>query len=56
MSVPVAGLRVTPSDRPAACGVPVRYRDGGRTTSDDWVVRVTSDHKAIGRLATMSCW
>ena len=33
----------------AACGVRVRFewRDGNRTTHDDWVVWVTSDHKAI---------
>jgi hypothetical protein len=37
-------------DRSAACGVRVRftYRDGNRTTHDDWVVWVTSDHKAVG--------
>jgi hypothetical protein len=36
--------------RPAACGVRVRFhwRDGSRTTHDDWVVWVTDDHKAIG--------
>src|SRR5262249_54967399 len=36
-------------ERAAACGVRVRfrYRDGGRTTNDDWIVWVTSDHKAI---------
>jgi hypothetical protein len=33
----------------AACGVRVKFlwRDGNRTTHDDWVVWVTSDHKAI---------
>ena len=33
----------------AACGVRVKFewRDGSRTTHDDWVVWVTSDHKAI---------
>ena len=37
-------------DRSAACGVRVRFtwRDGNRTTHDDWVVWVTSDHKAVG--------
>lgn len=37
-------------DRSAACGVRVRFtwRDGNRTTHDDWVVWVTSDHKAAG--------
>jgi hypothetical protein len=37
-------------DKSAACGVRVRFqwRDGGRTTHDDWVVWVTSDHKAVG--------
>jgi hypothetical protein len=43
--------RVKPADRPAACGVRVRFtwRDGNRTTHDDWVVWVTSDHQAIDR-------
>src|ERR1700737_3914064 len=38
--VPKKGGGNSPPDRPAACGVRVRfrYRDGGRTTSDDWVV------------------
>jgi len=38
-----------PPDRSAACGVRIRFRwqDGGRTTNDDWVIWVTSDHKAI---------
>jgi hypothetical protein len=37
-------------DRSAACGVRVKFtwRDGSRTTHDDWVVWVTSDHKAVG--------
>jgi hypothetical protein len=37
-------------DRSAACGVRVRLRhqDGGRTTRDDWIVWVTSDHQAVG--------
>jgi hypothetical protein len=37
-------------DRSAACGVRVRftYRDGNRTTHDDWIVWVASDHKAVG--------
>ena len=37
-------------DRAAACGVRIKflYRDGSRTTHDDWIVWVTSDHKAIG--------
>ena len=37
-------------DRSAACGVRVwfTWRDGNRTTHDDWVVWVTSDHKAVG--------
>jgi hypothetical protein len=47
--IPKKGVGASPPDRPAACGVRVRFRyqDGGRTTSDDWVVWVTSDHKAI---------
>jgi hypothetical protein len=41
--------RPKPADRPAACGVRVRFtwRDEGRTTHDDWLVWVTSDHEAI---------
>jgi hypothetical protein len=37
-------------DRSAACGVRVRFtwRDENRTTHDDWVVWVASDHKAVG--------
>jgi hypothetical protein len=36
-------------DRPVACGILIRFRwrDGSRTTHDDWVVWVTSDHKAV---------
>ncbi len=47
--IPKKGVGSSPADRPAACGVQVRFRhrDGGRNTSDDWVVWVTSDHKAI---------
>jgi hypothetical protein len=47
--IPKKGVGSSPPDRPVACGVRVRftYRDGGRTTRDDWVVWVTSDHKAI---------
>ena len=43
------GSNGTLSDKSAACGVRVRFtwRDEGRTTHDDWVVWVTSDHKAI---------
>lgn len=37
-------------DRSASCGVWVKftYRDGNRTTHDDWIVWVNSDHKAVG--------
>ncbi|HEV3165997.1 MAG TPA: hypothetical protein VGZ22_18360 [Isosphaeraceae bacterium] len=37
-------------DTSAACGVRVRFtwRDENRTTHDNWVVWVTSDHKAVG--------
>jgi hypothetical protein len=37
-------------DRSAACGVRIRFtwREGNRTTHDDWVVWVNSDHKAVG--------
>jgi|SRR5579864_981272 len=47
--IPVRGIGIAPADRPAACGVRVKflYRDGGRTTHDDFVIWVTSDHKAI---------
>jgi hypothetical protein len=47
--IPKKGVGSSPADRPAACGVRVkfRWRNGGRTTTDDWVVWVTSDHKAI---------
>jgi hypothetical protein len=33
----------------AACGVRVRFkwRDENRTTHDDWIVWVTSDHQAV---------
>jgi hypothetical protein len=48
--IPRDHLASSSPDRPAACGVRVRFRyqDGGRTTRDDWVVWVTSDHKAVG--------
>lgn len=38
------------ADRAAACGVRVQFvwRTGNSTTQDDWVVWVSSDHKAIG--------
>ena len=41
--------RTKPADSPATCGVRVRFtwRDENRTTHDDWVVWVTSDHKMI---------
>ena len=44
-----AGHRTKPSNKPVACGVRVRFtwRDGNRTTHDDWVVWVTSDHHAV---------
>jgi hypothetical protein len=47
--IPKIGGVGSSTDRSAACGVRVRfrYRDGGRTTRDDWVVWVTSNHKAI---------
>ena len=48
--IPRDHLASSVPDRSAACGVRVRfsYRDGNRTTHDDWVVWVTSDHKAVG--------
>ncbi len=38
-----------PNGRDAACGVRIKFtaRDGNRTTHDDWVIWVTSDHTAI---------
>ena len=47
--IPRKGVGKSPPDRAAACGVRVlmEYRDGNRFTTDDWVVWVTSDHKAI---------
>ena len=37
-------------DRAAACGVRVKFtwKYDNRTTHDDWIVWVSSDHKAIG--------
>ena len=48
--IPKRNVGSTHPDTPAACAVRVRFhwRDGGRTTHDDWVVWVTSDHKAVG--------
>jgi hypothetical protein len=47
--VPRRGLGSSRPDRPAACGVRVKflYRDGGRTTRDDWIVWVGSGHQAL---------
>jgi hypothetical protein len=41
--------RTKPADKPAACGVRVRFhwKDGSRTTHDDRVVWVTSDHQPV---------
>jgi hypothetical protein len=49
-NIPRDRLVSSAADRSAACGVRVRltWRDGNRTTHDDWVVWVTSDHKAVG--------
>src|SRR5947209_12960885 len=48
--IPRDHLASSVPDRSAACGVRVRFtwRDGSRTTRDDWVVWVASDHKAVG--------
>jgi hypothetical protein len=48
--IPRDHLASSVPDRSAACGVRVRFtwRDENRTTHDDWVVWVTSDHKAVG--------
>ncbi|HVS37620.1 MAG TPA: hypothetical protein VMS17_18805 [Gemmataceae bacterium] len=45
----VDGSRTKPLDKPAACAVRVRFtwQEENRTTHDDWVVWVTSEHKAI---------
>jgi hypothetical protein len=47
--IPRDHLAKSVPDRSAACGVRVRFtwRDGNRTTHDDWVVWLTSDHKAV---------
>jgi hypothetical protein len=47
--IPKHGPGDTSPDRPAAGGVRVRflYRDGDRTTRDDWMIWVSGDHKAI---------
>ncbi len=48
--IPRDHLASSVPDRSAACGVRVRFtwRDRTRTTHDDWVVWVTSDHKPVG--------
>jgi hypothetical protein len=48
--IPRDQLAKSAPDRSAACGVRVRFtwRDENRTTHDDWVVWVASDHKAVG--------
>jgi hypothetical protein len=48
--IPRERLAKSVPDRPAACAVRVRvtYRDENRTTHDDWLVWVSSDHKAVG--------
>jgi hypothetical protein len=48
--IPRERLASSVPDRSAACGVRVRFswRDENRTTHDDMVVWVTSDHKAVG--------
>jgi hypothetical protein len=49
-NIPMKGEGTWDPAKPAACGVRVKFhwRDEKRTTHDDWVVWVTSDHKAIG--------
>lgn len=48
--IPRDHLATSAPDRSAACGVRVKFtwRDGSRTTHDDCVVWVASDHKAVG--------
>jgi hypothetical protein len=48
--IPRDHLAKSAPDRSAACGVRVRFtwRDENRSTHDDWVVWVGSDHKAVG--------
>jgi hypothetical protein len=48
--IPRDHLTKSAPDRSADCGVRVRFtwRDGNRTTHDDWVVWVTRHHKAVG--------
>jgi hypothetical protein len=49
-NIPTRRAASASEEKPAACGVRVKFhwQDGGRTTHDDWVVWVTSDHKAVG--------
>lgn len=48
--IPRDHLARSAPDRSAACGVRVRFtwRDENRTTHDDMLVWVASDHKAVG--------
>jgi hypothetical protein len=48
--IPRDHLAKSAPDRSAACGVRVRFTwtAMNRTTHDDWVVWVSSDHKAVG--------
>jgi len=43
------GRSATLADKSAACGVRIRFRehDENRTVTDDWIVWVTGDHKAV---------
>jgi hypothetical protein len=48
--IPRDHLAIWAADRSAACGVRVQFiwRTGNSTTQDDWIVWVSSEHKAVG--------
>lgn len=48
-TVPKHGSGDKSPDKSAACGVRIKFRtrDENRTTTDDWIVWVASDHKAV---------
>ncbi len=48
--IPRDHLASTAADRSAACGVRVKFTwvDGSRTTHDDWIVWLGSDHQPVG--------
>ena len=48
-NIPKKAVGKSPKDRPAACAVRIKFtfRDENRTTHDEWIVWVNSDHKAF---------